>query len=140
MIHRCDERDLHEVIEIEKLSFAHPYPLVVFKRYLRTYFFISEENDRITGYVIGIKMGAKGVVISIAVHPSYRMRGIGSALIRHIAKEMNVSLLEVQVRRSNAVAQKFYLSLGFKKKEVIPHYYHNCEDAFVMVRDYSNGS
>ena len=134
MIQRCAEEDLLEVLEIEKLSFAHPYPLFVFKRYLRTYFFISEKDDRITGYVIGIKMGVKGVIISIAVHPSHRMKGIGSALIRHIVKEMNVPILEVQVRRSNAVAQKFYISLGFKKKEVIPCYYSNNEDAFIMVK------
>lgn len=134
MIRRCEEKDLLEVVEIEKLSFPHPYPLFVFKRYLRTHFFISEENGKIIGYVIGIKMGVKGIITSIAVHPSFRRKGYGRALIKHAEKEMDTSSLEIQVRRSNTVAQKFYLALGFEKKEMIPSYYHNGEDAFIMVR------
>ncbi len=134
MIRRCEGKDLPEVVDIEKLSFSHPYPLFVFKRYLRAHFFISEENDKIIGYVIGIKMGAKGIITSIAVHPSFRRKGYGKALIKHVEKEMDTPLLEIQVRRSNTVAQKFYLALGFKKKEVFPNYYHNGEDAFIMVK------
>lgn len=137
MIRRCEEKDLRAVMEIEKLSFPHPYPLFVFKRYLNTYFFVSEENGKVIGYIIGIKMGSKGIIISIAVHPSFRRRGHGKDLIKHVEKEMGTSILEIQVRRSNVGAQKFYLSLGFKKKEIIPNYYHNGEDAFVMIKKLS---
>ncbi|KAA0003462.1 MAG: ribosomal-protein-alanine N-acetyltransferase [Thermoplasmata archaeon] len=137
MIRRCEEKDLRAVMEIEKLSFPHPYPLFVFKRYLNTYFFVSEENGEVIGYIIGIKMGSKGIIISIAVHPSFRRRGHGKDLIKHVEKEMGTSILEIQVRRSNVGAQKFYLSLGFEKKEIIPNYYHNGEDAFVMIKKLS---
>lgn len=134
MIRRCEEKDLQAVVEIEKLSFPHPYPLFIFKRYLGTYFFVSEENGRITGYIIGVKMGSKGIIMSIAVHPSFRRKGHGRDLVNYLEKEMGTSLLEIQVRRSNVGAQKFYFALGFEKKGVIPNYYSNREDAFIMVK------
>ena len=134
MIRRCEEKDLPAVVEIERLSFSHPYPLFVFKRYLSAHFFVYEENHTITGYVIGIKMGVKGLIISIAVHPFFRRRGYGKKLIEHLAREMKAEFLEIQVRRGNTGAQKFYLSLKFEIKGIIPHYYQNGEDALIMVK------
>jgi len=134
MIRKCEEKDLPAVMEIEKLSFSHPYPLFVFKRFMHSHFFVSEENGKVIGYIIAVKMGCKAIIISIAVHPSFRRKGHGKNLIKHVEKESKASILEIQVRRSNTDAQKFYLSLGFKRKEIIPNYYQNGEDAFVMIK------
>ena len=132
MIRQCTEKDIPQVAEIEELSFKHPYPAFVFKKYLRAVFLVSEEKGKIAGYIIGVKMGDKGIIISLAVHPEYRRKGHGKKLIEELAKIMDVSIIEIQVRIGNKGALKFYRSIGFERKGIIPSYYGNGEDAVVM--------
>jgi len=134
MIRQCTEDDIPQVAEIEELSFKHPYPAFVFKKYLRARFLVSEEDGKITGYVIGVKMGSKGIIISLAVHPEYRRKGHGRKLIEALIETMDVSLMELQVRIGNKGALKFYRSVGFERKGIIPSYYGNKEDAVLMFR------
>jgi [ribosomal protein S18]-alanine N-acetyltransferase len=134
MIRQCAEEDIPQVAEIENLSFKHPYPIFVFKKYLRAVFLVSEEGKRITGYIIGVKMGSKCIVISLAVHPEYRRKGYGGKLVGTLIDTMDISIMELQVRISNEGALKFYRSLGFEKKGIIPSYYGNDEDAVLMFR------
>jgi len=132
MIRQCTEDDIPQVAEIEKLSFKHPYPAFVFKKYLRARFLVAEDMGKIRGYIIGVKMGEKGIIISLAVHPTYRRKGYGKELIEELMKIMDVKLIELQVRRGNKGALKFYQSVGFERKGIIPSYYGDGEDAVVM--------
>jgi len=135
MIRQCTEGDIPQVAGIEELSFEHPYPAFVFKKYLRAVFLVSDENGKITGYIIGVKMGGRGLVISLAVHPEYRRKGHGRKLIEALMEEMdNISVMELQVRIGNKGALEFYRSVGFERKGIIPSYYGNGEDAVLMFR------
>lgn len=133
MIRDCTPDDLPAVLDIEQRSFAHPYTLFVFKKYLRATFLVLEEQ-RILGYAIGVKMGCKGIIISLAVHPEHRRRGYGSRLVNVVTERLEASVLEIQVRRDNAGAQRFYAAVGFQKSHVVPHYYANGEDAVIMIK------
>ena len=133
MIQDCTPDDLPEVLDIEQRSFAHPYTEFVFRKYLRATFLVLEE-ERILGYVIGVKMGCKGIIISLAVHPEYRRQGYGSRLVQAVTERLAAAVLEIQVRRSNMGAQCFYTSLGFEKSHVVPSYYGNGEDAVIMIK------
>jgi len=132
MIRRCTEEDIPQVAEIENLSFSRPYPAFVFKKYLRARFLVHEEEGKITGYIIGVKMGSKGIIISLAVHPEYRGKGHGKKLIEELVRIMDAGIIELQVRRSNTEALKFYQSVGFERKGILPAYYGDGEDAVVM--------
>ncbi len=132
MIRRCTEEDIPQVAEIENLSFSRPYPAFVFKKYLRARFLVHEEEGKITGYIIGVKMGSKGIIISLAVHPEYRRKGHGKKLIEELVRIMDAGIIELQVRRSNTEALKFYQSVGFERKGILPAYYGDGEDAVVM--------
>jgi len=132
MIRQCTEGDIPQVAEIEEMSFKRPYPAFVFRKYLRARFLVSEEAGKITGYIIGVKMGSKGIVISLAVHPKYRRKGHGRKLIEELVRIMDVNIMELQVRIGNKEALKFYRSIGFERKTVIPSYYGDGEDAVVM--------
>lgn len=132
MIRQCTEKDIPQVAEIEKLSFKHPYPAFVFKKYLRAKFLVAEEMGKITGYIIGVKMGEKGIIISLAVHPDYRRKGYGKKLVEELVKIMDIKIMELQVRIRNKRALKFYQSVGFERKGIIPSYYGDGEDAVVM--------
>jgi ribosomal-protein-alanine N-acetyltransferase len=133
MIRDCTPQDLPAVLEIERRSFAHPYTRLVFQKYLRATFLVLEQ-ERILGYVIGVKMGCKGIIISLAVHPDHRRQGHGTRLVRAVIERLDATVLEIQVRQSNTGAQRFYAALGFQKSHVVPAYYGNGEDAAIMIK------
>ncbi len=76
-------------------------------------------------------------LISIAVLEEHRGRGLGSRLLRRtikIARERyHADSIYLEVRVSNVRAIKLYEKFGFRKVRIIPEYYRDGEDAFVMV-------
>ena len=72
-----------------------------------------------------------GHMISIAVHPHHRRKGIGKELIEEAVQRFRLKKLWAEVRKSNRRAQSFYLKLGFKIVDEVPNYYGN-EDALIF--------
>jgi ribosomal-protein-alanine N-acetyltransferase len=75
-------------------------------------------------------------VSTIAVHPAWRRRGIGSllvyALLRH-AQALEAQVVTLEVRVSNTAAQALYAAWGFQVVGRRRHYYSDTgEDALVM--------
>jgi len=74
-------------------------------------------------------------ILSIAVHPSYRFKGIGKALIA-IAEEQasrdNMTMVKLEVNARNRGAIEFYSKLGYERTGLIPHYYSWGDDAYSM--------
>ncbi len=79
-----------------------------------------------------------GHLVSIAVKPGYRRRGIGSMLLGETLRVMknvySVDAIYLEVRVSNIPAISLYEKYGFKKARRIRGYYRDGEDAFVMVK------
>jgi len=132
-------RDLPAIYEIEKTSFKEPYPpsfIDTLAHLNPETFLVAEENGRIVGYIVATLQGESlGHIISIAVSPNRRRRGVGSALalrILEVLKKLGAKSVRLEVRRSNGVAQRFYEKLGFKKAWAIKNYYRD-EDAYVFV-------
>lgn len=98
---------------------------------------VAVAEDKVVGYVIGvIERGNMGHVISLAVRPSWRRRGIGKLLLTSLLRyfgEHNVSRVYLEVRRSNSAAVSLYRRCGFKEAGVVTNYYPDGEDAIVMV-------
>ena len=75
-------------------------------------------------------------IATLAVHPTYRGRGIakrllGTALEEAYNKGMQIATLEV--RANNTAAQQLYRSFGFEIAGYRPRYYRdNNEDAIIM--------
>jgi ribosomal-protein-alanine N-acetyltransferase len=82
----------------------------------------------ILGYII---YSTDGHIISIAVHPSHRRRGIGNQLLRRAMNIPNIKKIWAEVRKSNRIAQAFYSHAGFQMTHVVLNYYGN-EDAFIV--------
>jgi len=131
MIRAFELKDLIQVVEIEKSSFPRtaydPSTLLFLSQYYR---FLVYDDGKILGYVIYDPKD--GHIISIAVLPESRRKGIGRGLVEEVFKECKRAWLEVRV--SNEGAQRFYEKLGFKKKGKIERYYGD-EDALIMVRE-----
>lgn len=137
-----EEKDLPAVLAIERVSFPNPWHESTFRGEIqnRSISFpcvmLKTGEDKVVGYIIYWKVGDEVQVNNIAVHPDYRRRGLGEALLRHVikrAKDQGVNFISLEVRRSNLAAQSLYRKLGFESLGVRRFYYSNpVEDAIVM--------
>ncbi len=80
----------------------------------------------VDGLLVGTAMagfdGHRGWVYYVAVHSTYRRRGIGSALMGEVESTLSQNgcpKLNLQIRSSNADVQAFYESLGFEVEDRI---------------------
>jgi ribosomal-protein-alanine N-acetyltransferase len=75
-------------------------------------------------------------VTTIAVEPQHRGLGVGELLLNGLidaAYELQANMLTLEVRISNAVAQRLYVKYGFEPAGTRPRYYtDNGEDALIM--------
>lgn len=139
VLRRCSIDDLRAVTEIEKASFKYPYDYSTFSSYLtekESNFIIAEVEKKVVGYVIVRTNCNLGTIISIAVLPIRRRKGIGGCLLEFALKKLfyEVNSIELQVSTANLDAIRFYESHGFSSKSVIQNYYPSGEDAIVMGR------
>jgi len=134
--------DLNQIMEIEKASFRNreAYSENYFKSLYQKYpegFIVAENENRIIGYTIGYPKNESAEIISLAVDPNWRKKGIGknltNFLINHF-KEKGVKEIFLHVRTKNKVAISFNQNLDFKILKTIKNYYQNGDDAYLMER------
>jgi ribosomal-protein-alanine N-acetyltransferase len=89
---------------------------------------LDRKESQISGYIVFTK---EGHIISIAVHPQHRRRGIGKDLLQRATNTPHLKKVWAEVRRSNQGAQTFYSHMGFQITGVVPNYYGN-EDALIV--------
>ena len=132
--------DIPAVLEIERRSFPTPWP--------RDAYIHELENNRTAVYMVAQREGAvvgfagmwivldEAHITTIAVDPPQRGQGIGEALLIAMierAGERGARWMQLEVRRSNTVAQALYRKYGFRDVGVRRNYYSdNSEDAIVM--------
>lgn len=96
----------------------------------------TEEDGSIMGYAGVWFIGEEGHITNVAVRPPYRGCGLARTLLQlleHVAGQMNVTGLTLEVRPSNDAAIALYESCGFKEEGRRKHYYeNNGEDALIM--------
>lgn len=138
MIRRFELTDLDEILRIEAQAFPKSaYTVEMFVHFYRRYsgtFLVFEERE-IAGYII---FKPDGHIISLAVDPPHRRKGIGTDLMNACESRCKGENLLVEVRKGNVGAQRFYEKLGFQLKSVIRLYY-GTEDAYVMEKKAFSG-
>ncbi len=132
-------KDMQAILTIEYKCFKDPYPLSLLNRLHAMHpdgFLVAEAEGKIVGYVIGVlRWGATGHILAIATDPPYQRQSIASALMGHIINRLRAKgakLVRLEVRKSNAGAQQFYLKLGFRQQGEVPYYYEDGEAAVTM--------
>lgn len=140
-IRKLEESDLSEVLEIAKQSFSIPWSLNSFKNELsnpHSILKVAELNGKIAGYIVVRKILDEAELLSIAVKPELRRKGIATALIEDVLDEIKNSVKScfLEVRVSNTQAISFYEKKGFKKIGLRRKYYlFPEEDAIIMKLD-----
>lgn len=151
MIERAKtERDLDAVLDIEALAFTNPWTREMYRREL--------DNPQVSFlYVLRIVDAGPGApaeagvvagfcsfwlvfdelhINNLAIRPEFRRRGLATALLEHAmttAAARGGRRATLEVRRSNAAAQRIYQRLGFEVAGVRRHYYENpTEDALIL--------
>ncbi|PAD67177.1 ribosomal-protein-alanine N-acetyltransferase [Bacillus sp. 7586-K] len=149
MVNNLDERftiramkkeDIEEVYEIEKMSFTAPWSkeslYYELEQNLFAKYLVVEYEGSVIGYCGLWVIMDDAQITNIAVHPDFRGRKIGEALLRfsmQLCKEMSAKRLSLEVRVSNHIAQSLYRKLGFETGGIRKNYYtDNYEDAKVM--------
>lgn len=144
IIQKMTEVDLPQVMAIEQASFPTPFTLNLFKMELNlnvAHLYVArlkgnEGESPVVGYIDFWRVGPEAHVITIAVHPSFRKRGIASRLIEFMLEEgrrNDVETISLDVRPSNSAGLGLYQRFGFRQIGVRKGYYQdNDEDALVL--------
>lgn len=137
----ADERDLDGVIEVESESFTNPWTREMY---------VSELRDRSVCHILVVRAGGLRVVgfcafwlicdeihiNNLAIHPSFRRRGLGAALVQAVlaeAEALGAARATLEVRASNVTARDLYERHGFRLTATRRGYYTNpVEDALIL--------
>ncbi|MHA1596546.1 MAG: ribosomal protein S18-alanine N-acetyltransferase [Candidatus Asgardarchaeia archaeon] len=147
-------QDVSYIIEINRVCLPENYPRSYFEYLVNTWTdacLLARVEDKVVGYVLSriesgfssfsIRWVKKGHIVSIAVLPAYRNRGIGTNLllrcIKALKEKYKVNEIILEVRVTNP-AQRLYERLGFVKVKVLRGYYSDGEDAYLMALKTNN--
>ncbi|MGI0069390.1 MAG: ribosomal protein S18-alanine N-acetyltransferase [Nitrosotalea sp.] len=154
VIRRCDPSDIIPVMEINLKTLPEHYSDYFYESLLAELpeaFLVAEVERKLVGYIMckieyGFsnfkKLGfvKKGHVVSVAVLPEHRKKGIGRALIEEAIAGVKLKKsdeLYLEVRCSNTEAIRLYEKLGFVIKQRLKAYYRDGEDASLMAIEFS---
>lgn len=143
-ISRMTAEDLAEVVAIDHDSFPSPWPLEGYAQELdneKAFFFVArlaEPPHTLVGHGGMWMFYDEANISNIATHPAWRRRGVGDALVGHLeaqARDLNAILITLEVRASNAEAQRVYARRGFAEVGQRKRYYRDGEDALIMTKE-----
>ncbi len=154
VIRRCDISDLIPTMEINLKTLPEHYSDYFYESLLVELpeaFLVAEVDKKLVGYIMckieyGFsnfkKLGfvKKGHVVSVAVLPEHRRKGIGEGLVQESITGIKLKKsdeLYLEVRCSNTEAVKLYEKLGFVIKQRLKAYYRDGEDAYLMAIEFS---
>ena len=132
-------RDLDRILEIEQASFGpDAWDRELFLEYFRRrpeLFLVARHGRRIGGYIITCTGPKEAELVSIAVDPRNRLRGLGRAMLDETLAQLRsrrISTWWLMVATSNTPAIRFYESYGFVRKRRTKRYYGPGRDAWRM--------
>lgn len=127
------------MLEIENLCFPEDaYPEELFRELAgnpSALFLVARGRKRTIGYAVAVVRGRWAELISIAVHPRHRRRGVGQALLDALLgrlRRAGVASCRLTVRTTNSAAIALYEKNGFARLKLLRNYYADGADAFLM--------
>jgi len=135
---------IDDVLAVEESSFSNPWTRDMYlseleNRGVSFCFLARDDAQRIVGFCSFWRVLDELHINNLAVLPSMRRAGIGSALLTRVLQEgaiMGARRATLEVRRSNSAARLLYERFGFAIAGIRRAYYTNpVEDALILWRD-----
>ena len=142
-IRRMREKDLEEILAIERASYPVPWSRRAFQAELSVRhafpLVLGQWNPpSVLGYLCSWLTVDECHILNLAIHPSFRRMGLASQLIDHLlnkSQQRGILRYFLEVRVTNEKAIALYRKYGFKVCGVRRRYYADTgEDALVMQR------
>ena len=142
IVRLAEERDIIPMAEMDILCFSAPWSEESFRKEITenrlAFYIVAEISGRMVGYAGLWSIVDEGHITNVAVHPDFRRKGIGEALISVLLNhtlEKGILSHTLEVRASNDPAISLYLKFGFEPAGLRKNYYEdNGEDAIIMWR------
>ena len=125
---RAQWRDLRAIAAIQRASFGRQlaykwWMLAFFQLAPGVTFLATHDGDTVTGTIIADMDRGRIRIMNIAVHPDYRQRGIGTALMQAVLDGQPQCPAVLMVQEHNTTAQAMYRRLGFQRSGYHAAYY-----------------
>lgn len=127
------------MLTIEQASFAaDAWPRELFVELLEEsprQFLVGVVEGRIAGYIAAVVKGEIAELVSIAVHPLYRGRGVAGAMLCRVLARLHrdgIAQCWLTVRPGNHGAIRLYRAFGFTRVRRVKDYYGRGRDGLRM--------
>ena len=136
--------DLDAVLAIERQCYPHPWSSQQFLQELENpvaSILVGEIEDKIVGYVCYWLIAGEMQILNLATSPLLRRNGIAAQLLEQAFErcfEAKLFSSWLEVRSGNQAAMALYQRYGFKLSGTRRAYYRDGEDAFVMVKNFTD--
>lgn len=144
---RLTKHDLDEVYAVECTAFDAPWTRAMLADELcqrESFYFGIRVDGELIGYAGYRRILDEAHIMNVAVHPSYRRRGIGARLLSCMigqARAQGLSVMLLEVRAGNHGARMLYERQGFYTVGMRRAYYSDpIEDAVLMNLEVSYGA
>jgi len=140
-LERMQPEDLDAVAAIEAGIYSHPWTRGNFVDALRAEYecWVWREADDLVGYFVLLVAAGEAHLLNFSIAANHQGRGCGSTMLEQViaqARQMHARSVFLEVRPSNAGAQRLYQRFGFRRVAVRRGYYpapSGREDALVYV-------
>ena len=99
-------------------------------------YIVAEEEGEILGYCGFIYVLDEAEIPNVCVKETARQQGVGTKIMQRLleeAKQLGITVLYLEVRKSNTAARRLYESLGFTMNGIRKNFYERpTEDAVLM--------
>lgn len=135
------ESDLKALTNLEELCFVAPWKekdvLYEIKENPVATFYVLEVDNKVMGFIDFWITFDSATLAQIAIHPSYRGKGLAKLLMDEMIKDCHankVDFITLEVRTGNEKAIKMYEKYKFETILTKKQYYTNGDDAYYMIR------
>jgi ribosomal-protein-alanine N-acetyltransferase len=130
-------RDLSALADLHARAFARGWDVSAMKSLLdgQGVFALVAEGDDLDGFVMVRVAADETEVLSIAIGPNARRRGLASGLLEqacHRAASMGSVRIFLEVAAANLPARNLYGKYGFREVGLRKAYYEDGDDALVL--------
>ncbi|HEV7164040.1 MAG TPA: ribosomal protein S18-alanine N-acetyltransferase [Gammaproteobacteria bacterium] len=139
MIRAATTQDVDELLRLEHACFEHDLlKRSDFRNALRatkSLLLVKDDGGKLAAYALLRMQGRKGHLLSLAVDPEARRRGLGRALIGAVeeaALARGARHMQLELREDNGAAEALYASLGYRHHGTWLAYYEDESDAHCM--------